>query len=177
MPDTLALTVNDAESASGGDGSTNDPGDTAAVNDPVHHPSHYTSHPSGIECIEVSRLLGFCLGNAVKYVWRRGDKGAPAQDLDKSLFYLDNDAAHLPTKSQTGIWRRIAAAARYVRSGVGTPLVDRGRFTPPAAAELLLCVADHEPDPVAADFYRAIAAMDWDSARRVVVELRSAFPA
>jgi hypothetical protein len=48
--------------------------------DPVHHPAHYCGHPSGIECIEIARLLSFDIGNSVKYVWRRGDKGSPAQD-------------------------------------------------------------------------------------------------
>ena len=26
--------------------------DRTAVDDPVNHPVHYTSHPSGVECIE-----------------------------------------------------------------------------------------------------------------------------
>ncbi|WP_100524701.1 hypothetical protein [Mycobacteroides abscessus] len=38
--------------------------------DPVHRPLHYNNHPSGIECIEVTRLLCYDTGNATKYVWR-----------------------------------------------------------------------------------------------------------
>ena len=38
--------------------------------DPVNHPSHYTSHPSGVECLAITRHLPFGIGNAVKYVWR-----------------------------------------------------------------------------------------------------------
>jgi len=40
------------------------------MNDPVNHPRHYTSHPSGIECITITEHMSFCLGNAVKYLWR-----------------------------------------------------------------------------------------------------------
>ena len=39
-------------------------------NDPVDHPTHYTSHPSGIECIQVTEHMNFNLGNALKYIWR-----------------------------------------------------------------------------------------------------------
>lgn len=38
--------------------------------DSVDHPVHYGSHPSGIECIEVTRHMSFNRGNAVKYIWR-----------------------------------------------------------------------------------------------------------
>lgn len=154
-----------------------------AEHDPVHHPSHYTNHPSGIEHIEVSEWFGFALGNAIKYVWRRGDKGTPAQDLDKSLFYLDRSAAHPRERSDAdggragGWWSCLAAAFHLRRNRAGRSTACSLRFTPPTAAELLLCVADHETDPVAADFYRAVAAMDWDGARDAVLGLRSAFPA
>lgn len=157
-----------AESTTAGDHAA------AAGHDPVHHPSHYMNHPSGIECIAVTRLLSFDLGNGVKYVWRRGDKGNPAQDLDKSLFYFDDAAAHRPTRPAAGLWRRIADAARCVRGGSRAPSVDLDRYTPPAAADLLLCVADHEPEPDAAEFYRSVAAMDWDHARAAVLRLRAA---
>ena len=157
---------------------TDGPVETAeAAHDPVNHPSHYTSHPSGIECITVTRLLSCDLGNAVKYVWRRGDKGNAAQDLDKSLFYLDDAAKHLIDAAAAGRWRRIICAARHLLGG-GDALLHGGvgLHTPPAAAEMLRCVADHDSDPAAADFYRAIAAMDWDGARDAVLGLRSAFP-
>src|SRR5581483_2936486 len=38
--------------------------------DMVNHPPHYTSHPSGVECIQVTEHMNFCLGNAIKYLWR-----------------------------------------------------------------------------------------------------------
>lgn len=43
--------------------------------DNVNQLSHYTSHPSGVECIDVTRHMNFCLGNAIKYIWRAGLKG------------------------------------------------------------------------------------------------------
>jgi hypothetical protein len=56
--------------------------------DLVNHPPHYTSHPSGIECIELTRLMGFDLGNAFKYLWRCNLEGNKLEDLKKALWYL-----------------------------------------------------------------------------------------
>ena len=61
------------------------------AHDPVNHPKHYTSHPSGIECIQITRWLNFNAGNAVKYVWRAGDKGDLIEDLKKALWYLNDE--------------------------------------------------------------------------------------
>ena len=35
------------------------------ANDSIHKPKHYTEHPSGIECIQVTEHMGFNLGNAI----------------------------------------------------------------------------------------------------------------
>ncbi|WP_082134269.1 DUF3310 domain-containing protein [Mycolicibacter heraklionensis] len=64
------------------------------MTDMVNHPPHYTSHPSGIECIDITRRCGFSMGNAVKYIWRAWDKGALNTDLDKARFYLRDNIAH-----------------------------------------------------------------------------------
>ena len=48
--------------------------------DKVNHPKHYTSHPSGIEAIQITEHYDFCVGNAIKYLWRSGLK----KDADKS---------------------------------------------------------------------------------------------
>jgi hypothetical protein len=60
------------------------------LNDPVNHPKHYTSHPSGVECIEITEHSNFCLGNAIKYIWRAGEKDREKEieDLEKSAWYL-----------------------------------------------------------------------------------------
>lgn len=58
---------------------------------PVDHPTHYNSHPSGVECIVVAEAFGFNLGNVVKYLWRADQKGAPIEDLKKARWYLDRE--------------------------------------------------------------------------------------
>lgn len=63
--------------------------------DRVNHPSHYTSHPSGVECLTVARHMGFNLGNAMKYIWRAGLKGSAVEDLKKARFYLDDEITRL----------------------------------------------------------------------------------
>ena len=60
-------------------------------NDPVNHPGHYTKHPSGIECIQITEHMNFCLGSAMKYIWRAGLKGDARQDLEKAKWYLDRE--------------------------------------------------------------------------------------
>jgi len=61
--------------------------------DVVNHPTHYTSHPSGVECIDVVEHLPFNVGNAIKYLWRCGLKGAEIEDLKKSRWYIDREIA------------------------------------------------------------------------------------
>lgn len=59
--------------------------------DMVNNPPHYTAHPSGVECIEITRHMGFNVGNAVKYLWRADLKGAAIQDLEKAAFYIQDE--------------------------------------------------------------------------------------
>lgn len=61
--------------------------------DPVNHPQHYTNHPSGIECIQITRHMGFNLGNAVKYIWRADLKADAIEDLRKAVWYLNDEIA------------------------------------------------------------------------------------
>ena len=63
--------------------------------DPVDHPKHYTTHPSGVECIQITEHLNFCVGNAVKYAWRAGEKGNYVQDLEKAVWYLQREIARV----------------------------------------------------------------------------------
>jgi len=62
--------------------------------DPVN-PPHYQSHPSGVECIEITEHLNFCLGNAIKYIWRAGLKGDSLEDLKKAQWYIAREIARL----------------------------------------------------------------------------------
>lgn len=77
--------------------------------DNVNHPKHYTEGfaPVNIECVDITRHMDFCLGNAFKYVWRAGKKGGKKEaleDLEKAKWYL------------------------YHASGVGAPLAARVIF-------------------------------------------------
>ncbi len=65
------------------------------MTDPVRRPAHYTTHPSGIECIQVTEHMSFCLGNAIKYIWRANLKGNPEQDLRKAIWYLERELSRL----------------------------------------------------------------------------------
>jgi hypothetical protein len=65
------------------------------MNDPVNHPKHYTSHPSGVECIEVTEHFNFNKGNAIKYIWRSSDKGKEVEDLRKARWYIDREIARI----------------------------------------------------------------------------------
>lgn len=46
------------------------------------------SHPSGVECVVVVEHMNFCVGNAVKYLWRAGEKGDALEDLRKAEWYV-----------------------------------------------------------------------------------------
>lgn len=59
--------------------------------DVVNHPLHYTSHPSGIECIQITEHMGFNLGNAVKYIWRADLKDDAIEDLKKAAWYINRE--------------------------------------------------------------------------------------
>lgn len=63
------------------------------LGDPVNHPPHYTSHPSGVECIDITEHMNFCCGNAVKYIWRADLKGDGLEDLRKARWYVDREIA------------------------------------------------------------------------------------
>lgn len=63
--------------------------------DLVNHPPHYKAHPSGIECIEITRHMNFNCGNAMKYIWRADHKGANIQDLEKAIWYLNDEIKRL----------------------------------------------------------------------------------
>jgi len=65
----------------------------ATKHDAVNHPKHYTSHPSGIECIQITEHMGFCLGNAVKYIWRADEKHDAIEDLRKAKWYIEREIA------------------------------------------------------------------------------------
>jgi len=61
--------------------------------DQVNKPSHYTN--GDIECIDAIRaaltpeeFMGYCKGNAIKYVWREKNKNG-LEDMQKARVYLN----------------------------------------------------------------------------------------
>lgn len=67
---------------------------TNVVSDPIN-PKHYRYHPSGVECIEVTRHMSFNIGNAVKYLWRAGHKNDILEDLRKAAWYVQDEIRRL----------------------------------------------------------------------------------
>jgi hypothetical protein len=67
--------------------------------DPVNSPKHYTSHPSGVECIQITEHMSFNLGNVMKYIWRNEGKDG-LEDLKKAAWYLQREIA-LREKNQS----------------------------------------------------------------------------
>jgi len=63
------------------------------MSDNINHPEHYTSHPSGIECIQITEHMGFNLGNAIKYLWRADLKHNAIEDLSKAIWYIEREIA------------------------------------------------------------------------------------
>lgn len=61
------------------------------TNDPVNRPAHYTD--GKIEVIDFieDKKLGFCLGNAIKYISRAGkkDPNKEIEDLNKAKWYIE----------------------------------------------------------------------------------------
>lgn len=68
------------------------------MSDNINHPSHYTSSGAtcykcnaNIECIQITEHLNFCLGNAMKYLWRAGLKNDKIEDLKKAAWYIERE--------------------------------------------------------------------------------------
>lgn len=72
--------------------------------DSVNHPAHYGGGDNPYEAIKVIEAwgLGFCLGNAVKYIARAGKKGDALEDLKKARWYLDREIQQRSTDGQAG---------------------------------------------------------------------------
>lgn len=92
------------------------------MSDPINSPRHYKDHPSGTECIEIAEHFNFCLGNAIKYIWRSGKKSPDTlQDLKKARWYLDREIGRLEAERQAVV----PAAAE--RTPMGAALADLAR--------------------------------------------------
>lgn len=56
------------------------------------NPDHYFTS-TGVELIEITEDMSFCLGNVLKYVFRAGRKAGESKldDLEKALWYLERE--------------------------------------------------------------------------------------
>lgn len=111
------------------------------MSDDINHPSHYTSNPSGIECIEVVEHMTFNRGNAIKYLWRAGLKDHPdgLKDLDKAIWYCQREKQRLMKlhvkEDIAEEHRAVACPAAY---GVGEATrIDAGRPPPGGGGPLV----------------------------------------
>jgi hypothetical protein len=70
------------------------------VSDTVDHPPHYGGGDNPYEAIKVIEAwsLGFCLGNAVKYIARAGRKGDRLEDLRKARWYVDREIQRMESE-------------------------------------------------------------------------------
>ena len=69
--------------------------------DNVNHPKHYTwlKDLCGIEVIDITRHMNFCLGCAIKYIIRAGhkkdasltDTDKQIEDLKKAIWYIQDE--------------------------------------------------------------------------------------
>lgn len=70
------------------------------MEDNVNHPPHYTwlKDKCGIEVIDITRHMDFCLGNSIKYILRAGhkhevsmsNKEKEIEDLKKAIWYIND---------------------------------------------------------------------------------------
>jgi len=70
------------------------------MTDPVNHPSHYTEHPSGVECIQITEHMSFNLGNAIKYIWRADLKKDTVEDLQKARWYITRELQRIGAEGE-----------------------------------------------------------------------------
>ena len=90
------------------------------VTDMVNHPPHYKDE-SGIECIEVTKHMGFCGGNCFKYLYRAGKKGSTVEDLKKAAWYADKAWEQMEVVSREamdGIWDVAAHRSGYIQTAM-----------------------------------------------------------
>ena len=91
--------------------------------DNVNHPPHYTwlKDKCGIEVIDITRHMDFCLGNAIKYILRAGrkqdasltDNQKEIEDLKKAIFYISDRVKQL-----TGYYPVLLSPRTFDRNNV-----------------------------------------------------------
>jgi hypothetical protein len=112
--------------------------------DPVNHPRHYTSHPSGVACVEVNEHFAANVAAAIKYLWRKDLKTPlPLQDLQKAEWYLARECQRLayPVDEKT-VRERMVAVATADDGLLGRTMITLGATTLPEIYQVLELVRD-----------------------------------
>lgn len=116
--------------------------------DRINRPSHYTTHPSGMECIEIARLLPGALSHAITYIWRAGLKIDVAED-DRAMSDLGGLDLHFHYGDQSALAAHYSAAIDigkalyWVRDYIANPMPV---LYPQRIAARIARVASAEPD-------------------------------
>lgn len=99
----------------------------------VNHPPHYQKHPSGVECIQITEHMNFCLGNAVKYIWRADHKADAIEDLEKAKWYLEREIALRQKRELDAAVERYRAehVSALSRMGMSPETIERMRKCQP----------------------------------------------
>lgn len=66
----------------------------------VNHPKHYNNGKFEVIDVIEDWKLGFCLGNAIKYIGRADHKGNKLEDLKKAQWYLNREIEQLEKQAK-----------------------------------------------------------------------------
>lgn len=59
-----------------------------------YRPAHYRANTSGIEVIDVARLMGFSLGTAMKFLARTGSSTGIERSIERAIYYIEDEVDH-----------------------------------------------------------------------------------
>lgn len=65
------------------------------MSDNINHPAHYNFGKIEVITVIEDWNLGFCLGNALKYIARAPYKRSFLEDLKKARWYLDREISKI----------------------------------------------------------------------------------
>lgn len=117
------------------------------MDDMVNHPAHYKANASGVECIDVTKHMNFCLGNAFKYLYRRNHKHNPVEDMKKAIWYLNAELERRGedypinirpqvTPIEIELADKIAGAEKENNIGTALGLIARSKYAPDGSSFL-----------------------------------------
>lgn len=128
------------------------------MNDNVNHPSHYNSHKSGVEAIEVCRSMSFNIGNSFKYVFRRNDKDNIIENLEKARFYIIEELA----RRRTLKYNFISYLANFINFRILNEYFERDK--------IVMKIALHEQDAYIGEIYINLSRADFEVHNKHVLE-------